>query len=72
MNILGENSIWVLVLAIVWVLPWKGIALWKSARNSQKIWYIVFFIINSMAVLEILYIFFFQKKSTAKIEQSQK
>ena len=61
----------IILLALVWVLPWKGVALWKSARNSHKIWYIVFLIINSMAVLEILYIFFFQKKSAAKTGQSQ-
>jgi len=61
----------IILLALAWVLPWKGVALWKSARNGQKTWYIVFLIINSMAVLEILYIYFFQKKSTAKTGQSQ-
>jgi len=51
-----------IILAIAWMLPWKGMALWKSARNDQKIWFIVLVIVNTLAVLEILYLRFFQKK----------
>lgn len=49
-------------LALLWSLPWKGVALWKAARNQDKIWYIVLFLINTLAILEILYIFVFSKK----------
>lgn len=50
------------LLAILWTLPWKGIALWKSARNNQPVWFTVLFLVNTLAVLEILYIFLFAKK----------
>lgn len=53
---------WVLYLAIAWTIPWKGIALWKAARNSHKWWFIALLVINSLAILEILYIFVFSKK----------
>jgi len=49
-------------LALLWSLPWKGVALWKAARNQDKIWYIVLFLVNTLAILEILYIFIFSKK----------
>lgn len=53
---------WVLWLAILWSLPWKGVALWKSANNRNKIWFVVLFLINTLGILEILYIFIFSKK----------
>lgn len=59
---LTPTTLILIILAIAWMLPWKGIALWKSARNGQKIWFIVLLIINTLAVLEILYLRFFQKK----------
>lgn len=45
-----------LVLA-VWTLPWKGYALWIAARNKHKYWFIALLIINTVAILEIIYIF---------------
>jgi hypothetical protein len=48
--------------AIIWSIPWKGIALWNSARNRQKIWFIVFLIVNTIGILEILYLLFWRKK----------
>jgi len=53
---------WILV-AILWQLPWKGVALWKSARNKQAVWFIVLLVVNTLALLEILYLAFFQKKA---------
>lgn len=52
---------WLLPLAVVWTLPWKGVALWKAARAQQKWWFIALLVINTMAILEILYIFVFSK-----------
>jgi hypothetical protein len=52
----------VIPLIIVWSLPWKGVALWKAARNRQLVWFIVLFVVNTLAILEIIYIFAFSKK----------
>lgn len=54
-----------LILAILWTVPWKGVALWKSARNNQPVWFIVMLLVNTLAILEILYIFFFQRKEVS-------
>jgi hypothetical protein len=51
-----------LVLSIVWTLPWKGVALWKSARNRHLVWFIVLLIVNTLGILEIIYIFGFSRK----------
>jgi hypothetical protein len=52
------SFIFVLVL---WELFWKGIALWKAARESQKYWFIAILILNTAGILPILYIFLFKK-----------
>ncbi len=49
------------VMAVVWTLAWKGVALWKSARNGQKKWFIACLILNTLGILEIVYIFYFSK-----------
>jgi len=63
-------SLFVLGL-LLWTLPWKGVALWKAARNSQKKWFVVLLVVNTLALLEIVYIFFFSKKKGAKQEISR-
>ena len=58
---------WIAVLIpilIVWTLPWKGIALWRSARNRHLVWFIVLLLVNTLAILEIIYIFAFSKKKS--------
>ncbi|MDR3593364.1 DUF5652 family protein [Clostridium sp.] len=51
-----------LFLLISWSIIWKGIALWHSARNKQLIWYIALLIVNTLGILEIIYLSFFKKK----------
>lgn len=53
----------VLILFIVlWESVWKGIGLWKSAKKNHKGWFIAIFIFNTLGILPIVYIKFFQKK----------
>jgi hypothetical protein len=61
-----NNPVWAIVLAIiaVWTIPWKGVALWKAARNGSKAWFIVMLIVNTVAILEIIYIFGFSRKKS--------
>ena len=50
-----------LFLTLLWVLPWKGVALWKAAKNGHKKWFIALLLLNTLAILEIIYIFVFSK-----------
>lgn len=52
------------VLAIlgIWELIWKGLALWRSARNNENAWFIAILIFNTIGILPILYYFVFAKK----------
>jgi len=57
-----QQNLWFVVLLLIWTLPWKGVALWKSARSKDKWWFVIFLVVNTLAILEILYIFVFSKK----------
>ena len=50
----------VLIAIIVWSLIFKGIALWNAARNHQKRWFIVLLILNTLGILEIIYLIWFR------------
>jgi len=53
--------LWIIPL-VIWELVWKGIALWHSARNSQKWWFFAILILNTVGLLPIIYLVFFNKK----------
>jgi hypothetical protein len=57
-----NTNIWLVLLLVLWTLPWKAVALWKAAKNNQKIWFVILLIANTLAILEIIYIFGFSKK----------
>lgn len=54
----------ILLAIIAWVLPWKGVALWKAAKNGQKNWFVALLVLNTLAILEIVYIFYFSKQKS--------
>lgn len=64
---MSPQFIIILVLLSLWALPWKGVALWKAARNGHTIWFTVLLIVNTVALLEIVYIFFFSKMNGEEI-----
>ena len=54
-----SNPLMILILVLVWSIPWKGLALWKAARRDQPLWFIALFLVNTAGILEMLYIFIF-------------
>jgi methionyl-tRNA synthetase len=58
----GTEMMWIWLLpVIIWDAVWKGIGLWKSGYNRQLGWFIAIFIVNSMGILPIIYLAFFQR-----------
>lgn len=53
---------WLLIPLMIWSLIWKGMALWKAARVGSKGWFIALLLINTVGILEILYLHIFSKK----------
>ena len=57
-----------LFVLIIWSFIWKGLALWRSARNHQTAWFIIMLILNTLGILEIIYIFCFSKSCNQSLE----
>jgi hypothetical protein len=54
-------SLWLLAVIFIWSAVWKLLALWKSARKNHLVWFIVLAIVNTVGILEILYIYVFSE-----------
>ncbi len=62
----------ILFAIVAWSLPWKGFALWKSARRGDNIWFIVLLLINTAGILEIAYLFLFSNKRKVIIDPNER
>ena len=60
----------IILLVVVWDLIWKMIALWKSARRDQKVWFIFLAIINSVGILPIIYLLLYKDQPEKIVESS--
>lgn len=50
-----------LTVIFTWSLCWKAIALWRSAKSDDKLWFVGILIVNTFGLLEIAYIFYLSK-----------
>jgi len=47
----------ILILLVLWSVFWKGLALWHSGRRGQPWWFVILLVINTLGILEIIYLF---------------
>ncbi len=64
-----DLPLWVIAIVLTWSLAWKGAAMWKAARNKSPIWFVALLVINTVGILEILYIFLFSKITLPEVEK---
>ena len=50
------------LIAALWTIVLKGFALWYAARGSQKWWFVALLIVNTLGILEIIYLIWFRPK----------
>jgi len=56
-----------LVIAAIWELAWKGVALWRASKREEKWWFIALLVINTVGVLPILYLLFARSESKSHV-----
>ena len=56
LGIIGLGVLAAIVFIVVIVL--KGMALWHSARRGEKWWFIIMLVVNTIGILELIYLFF--------------
>lgn len=62
-----NNSQYIFPILYIWSAIWKGFALWKAAKKDAKVWFVLIFVLNTMGLLEILYIFLLHKIDFQKL-----
>ncbi len=65
-----DSQLWYIAL-FAWAVAWKGMALWKAAQKEQKWWFIAFLVVNTLGILEILYIYVFSLDRHQKAAESK-
>ncbi len=53
------------VAGLIWSFAWKAIALWHAGRNGQRWWFVAFLILNTLGILEIVYLKWYAKQEGA-------
>lgn len=67
LSALGIHPIYLLAI-VIWSLIWKGLALWKAASLRHKNWFIAMLVINTLGILEIVYLFWISRKYDVLVE----
>ncbi len=60
------SNLWLAYILIVWEVAWTGVALWRSARRKHTLWFIVFLVLQLLAIPEIIYMIVTSKKKGTK------
>lgn len=55
-----------ILIMVLWTLYWKIGALWEAARHGQRIWFVALLVVNTVGILEIVYLIWFRKDALPK------
>lgn len=66
----SRSGLILLLIMVLWVLPWKVYALWTASKNNHKIWFVVLILVNTFGILEIIYVFGIAKKKWSEVKST--
>jgi len=52
------------IVVVLWTIFIKGFALWHAARSTQKWWFIAILVLNTVGILEVIYLIWFRPTSS--------
>jgi hypothetical protein len=57
-NLINPQTLEILFWTLlIWSTIWKGFALWISAKENKMYWFVPILVLNTLGILEIIYIF---------------
>lgn len=56
-------------LVMVWSLIWKGFALYRAGSNRSPGWFVVLMFVNTLGILEILYLSIFSRRRKREMNE---
>ena len=60
----------VIAIIALWTIAIKGYALWYAARGGQKWWFIALLVINTLGILEIVYLIWFRPMNSDTVSSA--
>lgn len=62
------HTFWpMLVLLALWSIFWKGLGLWHAGRRGQPWWFVILLVVNTIGLLEIVYLFLVLKLKSSEL-----
>lgn len=55
-----------ILVAALWSAIWKGFALYRAGKVRDTGWFIALFILNTLGILEIIYLFAISKRESRR------
>ncbi|MES2023899.1 MAG: DUF5652 family protein [Patescibacteria group bacterium] len=65
---LGQNLI--IAVVVAWTLLWKCYSVWLAVENKHKKWFVVLVILNTLGILDMIYVFGVLKKKQPEVTQA--
>lgn len=65
-SVFAGYTLWALFAVLLWTFPWKAWALWLAARRGDIWWFLILLFLNTLAVLDIVYIYFVAKQKDTR------
>jgi hypothetical protein len=62
----------ILIVIVLWSLLWQAAGMWHSARRGEWIWFVIFLLVHTLGILEIIYLFIFAKMKLADVFKFKK
>ncbi len=63
---LGVMGLVLALVLVVVIIVLKGYSLWYAAKRDEKWWFIILLIVNTLGILELIYLAFVVKKWSKK------
>jgi hypothetical protein len=61
-----------IALLALWSIVWTGLALWHAARRGEKWWFVLFFVVHTAGILEIIYLFFVARAFASRTSRKRR
>ncbi len=65
---MSPTGVILLVLIALWVLFWKGLALWHAVKRNEKKWFVAILVLNTFSILELIYLFYIVKIKSIRLD----
>ncbi len=67
----NSGILWLFIVLIIWSFVWKAFALYRAGFNRSPVWFVVLLVLNTVGILDILYLFIWGKKKSSTTAATQ-